>query len=393
MLKCTSCGKEYPMDGAYQRCECGEPLELKPFKGFPGIGRRVWERFSQFFPFELDLELSLGEGDTPLTRAKRLSKELGVELYLKNETLNPTWSFKDRGTFLGIHRALSLDFRRIGTVSTGNMAASVAAYGARAGLETYILVSSSIAGEKLKALTPYGARVIRVRGNYGELYYKSLELGRKWGIYFINSDDPFRIEGYKSISFEIIEDVTPDYVLIPTSSGGLFRGIVKGFLELRNSELIEELPKFIAVQAEGCSPICRAFSLGEGKILPFESPETIAHAIANPYPPSGNAVLRLLRKLEGTCVSVSDEEILGAQRSLAEEGVFVQPASATGTAALKKLMERGDMEEGAKVISILTGAGLKTLSQIKEDKTEECPIEGLEECLRAVSSEHIGAYL
>jgi len=381
MLKCTACGRAYSLRKPHQRCECGEPLELELFKSVPRIGKRVWERFSGFFPFELNPELSLGEGDTALIKAKRLSKELGVKLYLKNETTNPTWSFKDRGTYLGIHRALQLGFKKIGTVSTGNMAASVAAYGAYSGLETYILVSSTIAEEKLKALEVYGAKVIKVRGDYGELYYRSLEIGRRKGIYFINSDDPFRIEGYKSISFEIAEEVTPDYVLVPTSSGGLFRGIVKGFLELKESDLIEKLPTFVAVQAEGCSPICKAFIEGEKKIEPFENPHTIAHAIENPYPPSGNAVLRLLKELNGLCITVSDEEILDAQMFLGSEGVFVQPASATGIAALRKLFER-KIEENAKVVSILTGSGLKTLSHVKAGEIMECSLEKLEECMR-----------
>ncbi|WP_048152091.1 threonine synthase [Palaeococcus ferrophilus] len=364
MLKCTSCGREYSMRKPHQRCECGEPLEFELMKGLPGIGRRVWERFSEFFPFELEPELSLGEGDTPLVKSK-LSGELGVRLYLKNETLNPTWSFKDRGTYVGIHRALQLGFKRIGTVSTGNMAASVAAYGARAGLKTYLLVSSTIAEEKLKALAPYGAKVIKVRGDYGELYRRSLELGRERGIYFINSDDPFRVEGYKSISFEIVEELTPDYVIIPTSSGGLFRGIVKGFRELAESGLIDALPRFVVVQAEGCSPICRAFESGAERIERFENPRTMAHAIENPHPPSGNAVLRLLRELDGLCVSVKDEEILEAQRELGREGLFVQPASATVVAALRKLVESGVVEEGSRVLGILTGSGLKVLPREK----------------------------
>lgn len=380
MLKCTACGKEYSLRKPYQRCECGEPLELELFKSVPGIGRRVWERFSGFFPFELRSELSLGEGDTPLTKAKKLSRELGIKLYLKNETLNPTWSFKDRGTYLGIHRALQLGFEKIGTVSTGNMAASVAAYGAHAGLKTYILVSSTIAEEKIKALAPYGVKIIKVHGDYGELYYKSLEIGQRKGIYFINSDDPFRVEGYKSISFEIAEEITPDYVVVPTSSGGFFRGIVKGFLELKESGLIENLPHFVAVQAEGCSPICKAFNDGKDKIERFESPHTIAHAIENPYPPSGNAVLKLLRELKGLCVSVSDEEILKAQRALGEEGLFVQPASATGIAAIRKLRENEMLEEGAKIVSILTGAGLKVLSQIEAPRVNECALDSLEKC-------------
>lgn len=377
MLKCTSCGREYSLEKPHQRCECGEPLELGLMKGLPGIGRRVWERFSEFFPLELEPELSLGEGDTPLVRSN-LSRELGVKLYLKNEALNPTWSFKDRGTYLGIHRALQLGFKRIGTVSTGNMAASVAAYGARAGLKTYILVSSTMAEEKLKALAPYGAKVIKVRGDYGELYHRSLELGRERGIYFINSDDPFRVEGYKSMSFEIAEEFTPDYVVIPTSSGGLFRGIVKGFRELVASGLMDALPKFVAVQAEGCPPICRAFESGKERIERFENPHTIAHAIENPHPPSGNAVLRLLRELDGLCVSVTDGEILEARRGLGREGLFVQPASATVIAALRRLVEGGAIEEGSRVVGILTGSGLKVLPEEKP-AAEEVDMEGLME--------------
>ncbi|NJE07881.1 threonine synthase [Thermococcus sp. M39] len=379
MLRCTACGREYSLRKPYQRCECGEPLELELFEGFAGIGKSVWERFVQFFPFELDLDLSLGEGDTPLIRARKLSKKLGIQLYLKNETVNPTWSFKDRGTFLGTHRALQLDFDKVGTVSTGNMATSVAAYASRAGLKAYILVSSNIAEEKLKQIAVYGAEVIKVRGDYGKLYYESLKLGQKLGIYFINSDDPFRIEGYKSISFEIVEEMMPDYVVVPTSSGGLIRGIIKGFLELKKSELIDRLPTFVCVQAEGCSPIYKAFIEGKEKIERFENPHTIAHAIENPYPPSGNAVLMLLRKLNGICVAVSDEEILKAQRMLAQEGIFVQPASATGIAAVKKLREEGRIKEDEKIVSVLTGAGLKTLHQLGGFEVKEFEMEKLEE--------------
>ena len=261
------------------------------------------------------------------------------------------------------------------------MAATLAAYASRAGLKAYILVSSNIAEEKLKQIAVYGAEVIKVRGDYGKLYYESLKLGQKLGIYFINSDDPFRIEGYKSISFEIVEEIMPDYVIVPTSSGGLIRGIIKGFLELKKSELIDRLPTFVCVQAEGCSPIYKAFINGKEKIGRFENPHTIAHAIENPYPPSGNAVLRLLKKLNGISIAVSDEEILNAQRMLAQEGIFVQPASATGIAAVKKLREEGRIKEDEKIVSILTGAGLKTLHQLEGFEVRECKMEKLKDCL------------
>ncbi|NJE43306.1 threonine synthase [Thermococcus sp. GR6] len=377
-MKCPMCGKEYTEP--VQRCECGEPVEFELFHGEPYIAKSVWERFYDFWPVEPNLELSLGEGDTPLIRSK-LGKELGVKLYLKNETANPTWSFKDRGTFLAMSYAVKVGYKAVGTVSTGNMAASVAAYAARAGLKAKILVSGSASDEKLKAVSVYGADVIRVMGDYGRLYFESLELGKGLGIYFMNSDNPFRVDGYKSIAFEIAEELTPDYVLIPTSSGGLFRGIAKGFLELFASGLIDKVPTLVAVQAEGCSPICRAFSEGKERIERFETPRTIAHAIENPYPPSGNVVLKLLRELGGKCVTVSDEEILKAQKKLAGEGFFVQPASATGIAALKKL----NIPEEAKVVSILTGSGLKTISQIEGRSVKECELEKLEGCLKSDS--------
>ncbi|WP_297497619.1 threonine synthase [Thermococcus sp.] len=377
-LRCPLCGREY--DKPVQRCSCGEPVEFESFKGEPYIGKTVWERFWDFWPVEPSLEFSLGEGDTPLIKSK-IGEELGVKLYLKNETVNPTWSFKDRGTFLAMSYAVKAGYKAVGTVSTGNMAASVSAYASRFGLNAKILVSESANDEKVRAVSVYGGDVIRVRGDYGKLYFESLRLGEELGVYFINSDNPFRVDGYKGIAFEIAEEISPDYVLIPTSSGGLFRGIAKGFTELMRSGLIEELPTLVAVQAEGCSPICRAFHDGKERIEHFERPDTIAKAIANPYPPSGNAVLKLLRDFGWECVTVSDSEIIEAQRELAGEGLFVQPASATGISALKRLAESGVVPEGSKVVSILTGSGLKTLSHMEGREIKECPLEGLENCM------------
>jgi threonine synthase len=377
MLKCTACGREYPLEKHLQRCEkCNEPLEVEIVRGAPKNGKSVWERYREFYSYtDLDMKYSLGEGDTPLIKMENLSYGEN-EVYVKNETTNPTWSFKDRGTFVALNRAKNLGFDKIGVVSTGNMASSVAAYGSRAGMKTYVLVSSFIPEEKLAQISIYGARIFKVRGDYGALYFKSLELGARMGIYFMNSDDPFRVEGYKSIAFEIGENVEADYVLVPTSSGGLFRGIYKGFVELKESGLIDKIPEMVAVQAEGCSPICRAFKERRSKIKKFENPHTIAHAIENPYPPSGNAVLRILKERGWKCIAVDDEGIINAQRLLARDGVFVQPASATSFAAFKKLKLKNK-----RVVLILTGSGLKTkgIGHIKAIPT--CDIENLERCM------------
>ncbi len=396
-LICTSCGKDHPIDEPHQRCEdCNEPLEVEHVRGKIKDSEIVWERYSDFYSFinqKLINELSLGEGNTPVVFSKRLSHELGNEIYLKDETQNPTWSFKDRGTLIGVIRAIQLGYQRIGTVSTGNMAASVSAYGARAGLKTAILVRPDIPEEKIYPIVVYGSNLIEVEAKFGMIYRKSLEIGKKAGIYFINSDDPFRVEGYKTIGFEIAEWISKngnlDYVVVPTGSGGLLRGILKAFLELKSSGLVSEIPKFIAVQAEGCSPIAKAYEKGVDYIEEVEEPKTIAGAIADPLPPSGNEVLRKLKK-HGMAMAVSDREILEAQRMLSKSGIFVQPASAATIAAIRRLSDGYTDYTDKRFLCILTGAGIKVVSAVKEMlklesfNIQKTDLEGLKTTLESV---------
>ncbi|MCX7765144.1 MAG: threonine synthase, partial [Candidatus Sumerlaeia bacterium] len=270
-LVCTNCGKYF--DGAqvyYPRCDiCNEPLSVEKIahgKIREGniLKQTILDRYSDFFPFEeVNSSLSLKEGFTPLIETQELARKLGIKsLWFKNETQNPTWSFKDRGTFVGIQHAVASGFKRIGTVSTGNMAVSVAAYGARAGLKTFILVSANIPAEKILPIAIYNPVLIKVTGDYGELYFNSLKIGKEQNIYFLNSDVPFRVEGSKTIAFEICEQLefkVPDYVIVPTSSGGNLRGILKGFEEFYLCGLIERIPRIVCAQAVGCAPIYNAF--------------------------------------------------------------------------------------------------------------------------------------
>ena len=376
-LACTKCEREFPLGRVHPRCpSCDEPLEViypRLKKGKVPSRGCLLERYRDFFPFpSIHSAISLGEGNTPLILSSRVGPELGIQrLFFKNETQNPTWSFKDRGTIAGLEHALSLGFKKIGTVSTGNMAVSVAAYGARAGIDTYVLVSQGLPEEKIGPVAIYQPHLIMVEGDYGELYFRSLEAGEKFGIYFINSDVPFRVEGSKTIAFEICEQMgfeSPDYVVVPVSAGGNVRGILKGFEEFHRVGLINRIPKMIVSQASGCSPITNAFEQGREVIERVLDPHTIAHAIENPYPPSGNQVLRKLKENGGTAVKVSDEEIIDAQAMMAREGIFGQPAAAVPLAAVKKLLANGYLKSTDSVVCIVTGGGLKYTAALSQQR-------------------------
>lgn len=367
---CTKCGQSYRMEELHYRCGlCNEPLEVELISDGKihvgnSLNQTILERYADFLPFaSVSRDISLGEGFTPLISSECLAERLGIsQLYVKNEAQNPTWSFKDRGTVAGIQHACKLGYKRVGTVSTGNMAASVAAYARKAGMEAFIFVSKNIAAEKINSIAIYQPHLIRVDGDYGDLYYKSLTIGQENQIYFINSDATFRIEGSKTIAFEICEQLhftLPDYVVIPTSAGGNLRGIEKGFREFHACGLIDRVPKIICAQASGCSPIANAFLAQQIEISRIPQPHTIAHAIENPFPPSGNQVLRRLKESGGVAVAVEDTAIIKAQAMLAEIGLFGQPEAAVPLAAIQKLRTENYLNGSETIVMIMSGSGLK----------------------------------
>lgn len=378
---CSLCGEIYPYGEHWQRCpKDGEPLEVRldPDEGRRQIpGDSLIHRWQQFLPFEqISAEIDLGAGDTPLVRARRVGQRLGMpNLYFKNEGLNPTGSFKDRGTVVGMQRALDLGFQAVGTVSSGNMAGSMAAFAARAGLDCFVMVSSEIPPEKLGPIGIYRPHLILVEGDYGDLYYESLRIGRELGIYFIIADDPFRVEGQKTVALEICQQLgweVPDHLFMPVSAGGNISGVLKGLRELRQRGRIDRLPEVVGVQAEGCSPIARAFAQGKQSFERFEDPHTICKAISNPNPPSGNRILRWLEGGKfGRMMTVTDEEALAAQQLLAEvEGIWGQPDSAVPLAAIRKSLEEGSLDPSARVVALVTGGGLKDPSIFKARPVE-----------------------
>ncbi len=368
-LNCTACGAVYPFETAHPRCRrCNEPLALE-VDGLAAAGIRADEygmlkRYADFLPFAAGFEhLSLGEGRTPLVASTIAARSVGIErLWFKNETQNPTWSFKDRGTVTGLIHAVKLGYDRIGTVSTGNMAASVAAYCAHAGLKAYILVSAAMPASKIAPIAVYDPQMIQISGDYGRMYDESLAIGSREKIYFINSDVPFRVEGSKTIAFEICEQMgfeVPDAVVVPTSAGGNARGILKGFEEFKQAGLIDRVPLLVVAQAAGCAPIVKAHETDAAAVVQWPQPHTIAHAIENPFPPSGNEILRRLKRTGGWTVAVSDREILDARDLMARDGFFGQPAAAVPLAAVTRLRAEGRLAAHHKVVCIVTGSGLK----------------------------------
>ncbi|MEM4726989.1 MAG: threonine synthase [Candidatus Bathyarchaeia archaeon] len=373
-LVCRVCGEEHRIEEMAYRCSrCDYPLEVvydyqrirrKMGDGFRGLG--MW-RYGIILPISNPENIvTLQEGGTPLIRAERLGREMGLEeLYIKDETRNPTWSFKDRGSSVGVSMALEIGAGAVGCASSGNMAASLAAYAARGGIRCVILVPKGTPLGKVAQTLICGAAVASVDAPYPEICREALRGGRGLGLYMVHNDAPMRVEGQKTISFEVAEQLgweVPDWVLVPTSSAGNFSSIWKGWLELMELGMIERLPKMGLVQAEGNSPIVRSFMKGLDQVEPNPEPRTIASAISNPDPPSGRRALRILKESGGTAEMASDEEILKAQKILAErEGVFAEPAAALPVACAKKLVEEGTIEPDERVVLIITGAGIKDI--------------------------------
>jgi threonine synthase len=371
-LTCVGCGRTQPLTSVNVRCQaCNEPFEVQyaigrvspdSFNGWRAP--TAFDGYAAFYPFlTADPAISLGEGRTTLLRSRQVGRELGLDqLFFKNETENPTWTFKDRGTACSIQHAAALGFTRVGTLSSGNMGASVAALGRRAGLDTVVLLRAGVPREKVNAIAVYQGHVVLVAGESNGIYEAALAAGKSLQIYFSLADEPMRVEGYKTVAFELFEQLgrrIPDFVAVPVGSGGLCRGILKGFEELQSAGLADRLPVFLGVQPEGCSPIADAYERGLDRIEPFEHARTLDHVLENPTPASGNAVLRKMRSSGGTLIKVSDAAVIDAALLLAREGLFAQPASATALAGIAQSVARSAIPRGALVVSIVTGTGLK----------------------------------
>ena len=401
--ECINCGSKYGINEIVYFCQkCGDLLEIKYDTGELGKTRgegkwreaplSVW-RYRDFMPInDYSKIVTLNEGGTGLHQCQRLGKQLGIkQLYVKNEGENPTGSFKDRGMTVGVTKAVELGVKSVICASTGNTSASLAAYAAKAGLQCSVLIpSGKIAYGKLAQAMIYGAKVIQVRGNFDQALDVVLKLSEKHrSIYLLNSINPFRIEGQKSLAYEICDQLnqeSPDRVVVPVGNAGNISAIWKGFTEFHELGVVKVLPKMTGIQAAGAAPIAQAIKSGSDTIMPVDKPETLATAIRIGAPVSWKKALIAIRESSGTAETVTDAEILAAQKLLARvEGLFVEPASASSIAGLKKLVENGDVDKDERIVCVTTGHGLKdpdTAVQMSEKPIEvDADMEAIENVL------------
>jgi len=343
--------------------EIEEKLDRKRLKTQP---LSVW-KYRAFMPILDDSKIvTLSEGGTPLYKCDSLAKKVGVrELYVKYEGANPTGSFKDRGMTVGVTKALEFGAKIVACASTGNTSASLAAYAAKAGLKCVVLLpSGKVALGKLAQAIMHGAQVIGVRGNFDEALDIVRRICEERGdIYLLNSVNPFRPQGQKSIGFEIADQLgfkAPDRVVVPMGNCANIWAIYKGFKEFDAMKVTEGIPMMTGIQATGAMPIVDAFKRGLQKFVPVKKPETIATAIRIGNPVNGPKAIRAIRASRGTAEAVTDEEIISAQKMLARlEGIGVEAASASTIAGLKKLVDQGVVDVDERVVCVATGHVLK----------------------------------
>jgi threonine synthase len=370
-LACVDCDAAVaPFEEVVYRCpDCGGLLEAR-YADYPGFeefeGRGVW-RYGDAMP--VDRTVTLGEGETPLHGVPDLADEVGVRtLRVKEEGANPTGSFKDRGMTVGVGVAGRLGVDRLACASTGNTSAALAAYGARASLETLVLLpDGKVAAGKLAQAGLHGARILAVDGNFDVCLDVVQDLAMRGEAYLLNSLNPFRLEGQKTIGLEILEQARDDYgrfpdrIVLPVGNAGNTAAIHKAFRELVAAGALDpgEVPTLTGVQAAGAAPFVEAVRGGHDAVERWEHVETAATAIRIGDPVNAPKALHAVRETGGTAVAVEDEAITAAQRDLAAAGVGVEPASAASLAGLRKLRESGAVSADEDVVCLTTGHLLK----------------------------------
>src|SRR6476620_5976819 len=379
-LRCRECGREFPVAPIYT-CEwCFGPLEVAyDYAAIARVTSReriaagpasLW-RYADLLPVASNPSVDLGTGFTPLVRADRLAAELGLgEVWVKDDTRNPTNSFKDRVVTIAMSKALEFGFKVLACASTGNLANSVAAHAAHAGLRSYVFIPSNLEQGKIVTTSVYGGNVVAIEGNYDDVNRLCAELAGIYEWAFVNVNmRPFYAEGSKTLAFETAEQLgwqVPDHVVVPAASGSLLTKIQKGFEELHKVGLLDEEPnvRVSGAQALGCSPIATAFLEASDTIRPVK-PDTIAKSLAIGNPADGYFALDVVRSTGGGMAAVTDDEVVEGMELLARtEGIFAETAGGVTIATLQKLASDGVIRADERVVVYITGHGLKTIEAV-----------------------------
>jgi threonine synthase len=377
-LKCRECGKEYDPQFRYVCEECFGPLDVlyKDVK----VDRKTFElrektywRYFELLPIaDKSNIVSLNAGLTPLQNADKLGARLGLKsLYVKNDSVNPTFSFKDRPAGVAVSRAKETGLKAVGCASTGNLASATAAHAAKAGLPCYIFAPSDLEHVKIAQALSYGAEFVAVEGTYDDANRVASIIGDSKGIGVVNINmRPYYVEGSKTLAYEVAEQLDwkiPDNLIIPVGSGAMLNAICKGFEELHSLGLIDSprQMRIIAAQPHGCAPIVDAFRRNSDEVIPVERPETIAKSLAIGDPGDGIYVLKRLKQYNGIAEEANDAEIIDSILLLARtEGIFTEPAGGVSVAVLRKLVEEGKIKKDESTVCYVTGNGLKTTEAI-----------------------------
>ncbi len=377
-LKCRECGREYEPQFRYVCEDCFGPLDVL-YKDvsvnkhtFEPREKTYWRYFELLPIADKSNIVSLNAGLTPLQNADKLGARLGLKnLFVKNDSVNPTFSFKDRPAGVAVSRAKETKLKAVGCASTGNLASATAAHAAKAGLPCYIFAPSDIEHVKIAQALSYGAEFVSVEGTYDDANRIASIIGDSKGIGVVNINmRPYYVEGSKTLAYEVAEQLgweVPDSLIIPVGSGAMLNAICKGFEELHSLGLIGSVKdmKIIAAQPHGCAPVVDAFKRNSDEVIPVERPETIAKSLAIGDPGDGIYVLKRLKQYNGIAEEANDSEIADSILLLARtEGIFTEPAGGVSVAVLRKLVEEGKIQKDERVVCYVTGNGLKTTEAI-----------------------------
>ena len=380
-LRCRECGRAFPAEALHVCDFCFGPLEVVydydriaatvSRDGIAAGPRSIW-RYRDLLPVDDATPVDLGAGFTPLVRADRLAAELGLgELWVKDDTVNPTGSFKDRVVSVALTKARQLGFKVAACASTGNLANSVAAHAARAGMASVVLIPDDLETAKVTMTVVYGGTVVAVRGGYDDVNRLCAELASEHpGWAFVNVNvRTYYAEGSKTLAFETAEQLgwqAPDHVVVPVASGSQLTKVAKGFRELWSVGLLDEEPRvrISGAQASGCSPVATAFAAGRDVVKPVK-PDTIAKSLAIGNPADGPYAIEAVRSSGGGFGSVTDEQIVDGIRLLARtEGIFAETAGGVTIASLVQLVDSGVVRSDERVVALVTGNGLKTIEAV-----------------------------